>query len=267
MCEQLQLGPGEAAWLAHAWLTAPDWTVLITEGPWDDDPLAAFVQDCLKPFWSADETVASFAAMKEHFCQQLVDHRPKLPASFQPQMLLLVEGATEAILIPHFASLLKAQTNSVAIQSCGGANQLLRKYIVLSDITRMPIWCLMDRDADEQISAVQELLRAGKDELHVWQEGEIEDALSADVLLRHLNLFLSEHGAPNPVVTDELDLKGRRTSTLDRVWRSRGLGDFDKVGFARYLADHMTPSEVPEQVKHLIRMMVSHVGARKHVGR
>lgn len=257
----LSLGPGESAWLEHSWLAAPEWIVLLSHGPWEGDPLANFVRQCLEPFVGAEETVASLLMMRAHFRELLKALRPRLQANFQPEIVLLVEGATEAILIPRFASLLKIDANVILIVACGGAKQLLRRYIALSDITRLPVWCLMDRDADEQISAVQEILRPSKDQLHVWHDGEIEDSLAVAVLLRHLNMFLSEHGASSPVLPDEFEDNASRTSSLDRIWRARGLGDFDKVGFAKYLADHMTSAEVPDQVKHLLRLMISHVGA------
>ncbi|MBY0546067.1 MAG: hypothetical protein K2W95_02130 [Candidatus Obscuribacterales bacterium] len=260
----LQLGPGESAWLEHSWLAAPEWIVLLSHGPWEGDPLGDFVRQCLEPFVGAEETVPSLLAMREHFRDRLSAMRSRLQANFQPEIVLLVEGATEAILIPHFATLLKIDANVVLILACGGAKQLQRRYIALSDITRLPVWCLMDRDADEQIAAVQELLRPAKDQLHVWHDGEIEDSLSVAVLLRHLNMFLSRLGAASPVLPDEFEADVSRTSSLDRIWRSRGLGDFDKVGFAKYLAEHMSSTEVPEQVKHLLRLMISHVGAAKN---
>lgn len=264
VAKELELGEGEAAWLAHSWRAAPEWIIVLSHGPWEGDELAEFVRDCLEPFVGAEESIASLLSMRQHFHERLSMRRSRLPAAFQPEVILLVEGATESILIPHFASLLKIECNGVLLIACGGAKQLERRYIALSDITRLPIWCLMDRDAEEQITAVRELLRLPKDQLHIWQNGEIEDSLGTDVLLRHVNAFLSEHGSSSPILLDDLDAKTSRTTSLDRVWRSRGLGDFDKVGFARYLAEHMNASEVPDQVKHMLKLLISQVGTGKN---
>ncbi len=264
LVKQLGLSKGAAIWLEHAYWTVPDWSAALSEGPWNDDSLAGFVADCLNPHLSAEESCETVLAMRETFRSLLKRGRKALPSSFQPELILLVEGVTEAILIPRFAKLLSADLDALVIIACGGANQLLRKYIALVDITPLPICCLIDKDADEQIAMVQQIHRPDKDAIHVWREGEIEDALGIDILLRYLNLFLSENGASSPVSLGEMASRGSHSVDLDRLWRARGLGDFDKVGFARYVADHIVAEEIPQQVRQLIGTLKGLAGVRNH---
>jgi hypothetical protein len=45
----------------------------------------------------------------------------------------------------------------------------------------------------------------------------------------------------------------RRTEVLDRLWRNRGLGDFDKVGFAEFQAARLKHvQDVPEEGRKLM---------------
>lgn len=258
----LSLNEGGIAWLEHACRATPDWTAVLTPGCWSSDVLAQFVIDCLQSP-SSTINVENVLAMRAKFKSSVAQRRKQLPSHFQPNQILLVEGATESILIPRFADLLKADLDALAVIPCGGANQLVRKYIALADITPMPICCLIDKDADEQSSAIKPILRDNKDALHVWSEGEIEDALGQDILLRYLNLFLSEHGNSSPLNLAEIQSNGERKIDFDRIWRTRGLGDFDKVGFARYVAQHISAEEIPLQIRQLIATLRSLAEVRK----
>lgn len=257
------LPQGAALWLEHACSAVPDWCGLLESGPWTEEPLALFVADCLRPHLSAPESVDTVLLMQQTFRDLLRKRRNELSTNFQPNVVLLVEGVTESILIPRIAQLLNAKLVGMAIIACGGANQLLRRYIGLIDVTPLPVFCLIDRDADEPIATIRQLLRTEKDSLHVWQEGEIEDALGMEILLRYLNLFLSETGASAPISLRDMETAGKnRTVDLDRVWRARGLGDFDKVGFARYVAEHISADEIPPQMRQLVANLKTLAGAQ-----
>jgi hypothetical protein len=242
--------------LQHAWDIVPYWRVLESSGPWADDPLAEFACSFMnkldnKRFSLNLQTVL---AADEDFRKTIKDSRSSLPSSFQPAALILVEGNTETILLPRFLKLCGsklAERQSLFI-SCGGANQLLRKYLHLRDVSRLPILCVVDHDAEEQISTIKDVLR-DEDRLHVWSVGEIEDTFPEQTLLTQLNDYLQALGSSDIIRNEDLADGQRRTEMLDRLWRNRGLGDFDKVGFAEFQITRLKHvQDVPEEGRRLM---------------
>ena len=236
----------QAAILAQAWNVVPYWRVLESFGPWANDPLAEFVGSLLRKFdrMKLELSIESALSCETEFEKILLIAREKLPNSFQPALLVLVEGITETILLPKFLELSassrtrqdsnSARTTDPAAMflACGGANQLLRKYLHLQDVTRLPILCVVDHDAVDQIKTIADVKR-DIDHLHVWSVGEIEDTFTREILLDSLNHYLQTLGASDLLMAK--DLAGyHRTELLNKLWRNRGLGDFDKVGFAQF---------------------------------
>lgn len=257
----LQIEPStpQAQALYQAWNIVPYWRVLESAGPWAEDELALFATkymrrlDRLKPELSAE----FFQTALAEFDKMVHEDRASLPSNFQPGILILVEGNTEAILLPRFMSVagIKTVNATPLFIPCGGANQLLRKFLHLRDLTSLPIFCIVDHDAEEQSETIHELLRKG-DKLHVWSRGEIEDTFPSLTLLETLNAYLHSMGVSELLRSDELTQTERRTEQLDRLWRVRGLGDFDKVGFAQFQAGRIKNlSDVPDEAKHLLNLI------------
>ncbi len=261
--EQSQL-----AYLNHAWTTVPYWRVLESYGPWTGDPLADFVASVLASFDRFKLTLdtESIAKAQELFLCELKQKRSRLPANFHPVVIVLVEGNTEAVLLPKFLHLESGSSaySKCMFIACGGANQLLRKYLQLRDTTTLAIMCVMDHDAIEQIDTIEPILRSGKDAMHIWTVGEIEDTFRQDYLLEKLNSYLSTLGMQEQLLPKDLKSNCRRTELLDRIWRARGLGDFDKVGFAQYLVGNSKMSrleDVPEEARTLAKSLIEMVAA------
>ena len=245
--------------LNAAWNVVPYWRIVESAGPWAEDNLAIFISkflnrlDRLKPDLSWD----SMGNALSEFDKLVHDDRANLPSNFQPTLIALVEGNTEAILLPRFVSVagIRAQTGTPLFIPCGGANQLLRKYLHLRDQVKLPILCVVDHDADEQSDTIRDLAR-DHDRLHIWNLGEIEDTFPALSLLEMLNAYLHSKGVSDLLQSNDLTYSERRTEQLDRLWRSRGLGDFDKVGFAQFQAGRIKHiSEVPEEAKRLLSLL------------
>lgn len=252
----LKLTPAQNAWLDHYWIACPDWSRLSTNGPWHNDKLAAFigraVRNCAE--MPGPSSAADVLKCYEQLKTILAKARPSLPTSFLPETVILVEGPTEAILLPHFAELLKFSfaVNGIFVTACGGANQLERKYLILRDICKIPIMLVLDNDAEEKIAGIREILRE-HDHLFVWKTGEIEDTFDQPLLLDMLNAYLQTLSTNSFVTKDDFKESERRTASLDRLWRTRGLGNFDKVGFAEFLKTHLrSPANISPEIRTLV---------------
>jgi hypothetical protein len=167
-----------------------------------------------------------------------------------PNFVLLVEGPTEVLLLPRFAALLDFNFSGAGamVVPAGGANQVAKNYLYLREVLRLPIFVLLDRDAEEQNEILQSSLR-DDDRLHVLADGEIEDVLTTDAFVPLLNKYI--HSLPM-VVSDTLSIRDEefasalpRTRILDRLWKERNLGKFDKLGFAKFVSGELAPSDLP----------------------
>jgi len=184
---------------------------------------------------------------------------------FLCEKILLVEGQTEVILLPALAKLLNIDLIEISayIDACGGAQQVTKQYLNLRDTVSLPILCLLDGDAIEQSELISDSLR-DCDRLLTLRKGEIEDLFSQETIFRCMQLYVSEMGYLDSIQFEDLrihqesapeDKIRRRVEMLDRLCRSRGLGDFDKVAFAKILSEKISKSEVPEEAKIILRQL------------
>lgn len=257
LARRLGLSSAQEMWLQHARRAVPDWQVLGTPGPWSSDPRTVFLTAQLKKLSKLETDVDGYLQAKALFEPQLEKSRDELPGNFLPHLILLVEGETESILLPHFANLLGFDFGRMGIMlvSAGGGKQVARKYFELRDVVSLPIVLFTDADAGEEIEVAAEALRE-HDRLHIWKEGEIEDTLDRDTLVQQLNTFLQTSGAPGYVSTADFPDGHRRTAILNRLWRARGLGNFDKIGFAEVVAANLRErGQVPRDVVAALNMV------------
>lgn len=185
-----------------------------------------------------------------------------LPVEVLPLELLLVEGQTETVLLPHFARLLgfDLRKNRILTIGRGGANQVAKRFMHYSDISKLPLICILDGDAHDQREIIEQHLRED-DGLYSLEIGEIEDTYDMPVLLKYLNLYSSSmSGEFSPTVLERNDVTERdflpymkRTRSLNRIWKQREMGDFDKVEFAEFIAKNLNDvSEIPRDLARII---------------
>jgi hypothetical protein len=180
--------------------------------------------------------------MSRFFQKALKQWRNNLPGHSLPELIVLVEGPTEIILLPLLALRLGIDLNALGAMliAAGGANQVAKKYAQLKEIVAIPIFCLLDRDAEQQKNLIAGQLRS-EDYLYTLKEGEIEDLIRMDSFVPLINRYLvtGQYGALGlePVQESDFEPGLSRTAVLERLWRQRNLGKFDKVGFARFIAE------------------------------
>lgn len=255
---RLGLSEAKALWLQHAGRAVPDWTLLLTPGPWSADARVPFLTAQLKKLTEVAPDVTGYLTARSMFTKALERQRQDIPGGFEPNLILLVEGETETILLPHFSMLLGYNFSSmgVMIMSCGGAKQVARRYFELRDVVTLPVVLFVDADAGEEIEVAAESLR-DIDRLHIWRDGEWEDIIDTPVLVQQLNAFLQSTGAPGGSVSPNDFPEGlRRTEILNRLWRARGLGNFDKIGFAELMSANIRDkNDVPKDVVKAVALV------------
>ncbi len=193
-----------------------------------------------------------FLELSEISSQSRIELQTPLPE----KMVLLVEGNTEQIALPHLAKCMGIDFNKhgLAIICVGGKNQMLKQFMDWVAASKLPLRVILDSDAEEQIEAIQAHLRE-QDKLFVIKEGEFEDSFELDSLIDLANQILV---AGQPLVEPgEFEPGARRTVELDKIWRRRGLGNFDKVAFANAVVDYVeNESQVPASLKRIIEEMI-----------
>jgi hypothetical protein len=257
LAKDLDLSDAQHIWLQHARRAVPNWSALFNAGPWTGDPRVMFITEQLMELKNQSLWPKDFLAARADFRTALAANRHELPGHFLPEVILLVEGETESILLPHFANLLgyDFSTMGVMLLSAGGARQVARRYFELRDVVTLPMVLCVDADAGEEIEVAKEALR-DSDRLHIWKDGEIEDTLETQVLVQQLNAFLQSTGAPGTVSPQDFPAGHRRTVLLNRLWRARGLGNFDKIGFAETISTNVkSRDDVPPDVVHALKML------------
>ena len=179
-------------------------------------------------------------------------NRISLKTPLPEKMILLVEGSTEEIVLPHLAKCMGIDFNELGIKtiSVGGKNQILKHYSTWSEYSRLPVRVVLDSDAQEQADEIKDILRA-EDKIFLLKDGEFEDCFSIEAVIDLCNqIILMDQ---DPLNIEEFDLDARRTHDLNKIWRSRGLGDFDKVLFAEAIVDYIdSKSQVPRELQEII---------------
>lgn len=199
------------------------------------------------------------------FDEHLNEMRSELPPEFLPERLLLVEGQTEAILVPLFAQLhgFDFIDYHILMISGGGANQVAKRFLSFRESTRLPIACLLDGDAESQFEIISQHLQH-KDLIFSLPSGEFEDTFEITRFVQLLNRYLQSmtgESAPSlvefaPLKKEQFPPELKRTQVLNRIWREKSLGDFDKVEFAEFVAQTIkTRGDVPFDFSSMIEAM------------
>lgn len=166
--------------------------------------------------------------------------------------VILVEGATEEILLPEFARLCKIDFGKEGffIIASGGKSQVLKDYLAHRSNLNLPIFIVLDNDAKEQYESILSILREN-DKIFLLQEGEFEDLLCPELILKALNKEFK-----NLAQLSIEDLSGDlpMTHKLCELFKMKGLGEFKKVEFAKMISRVLTTkTEIGSSLKELIK--------------
>ncbi len=181
-----------------------------------------------------------------------VNNREKFALKFPIEKVVLVEGITEEILLPKFAKLCGCDFDKRGINliSAGGKNQVVRIFYQLADVLKLPIFVLLDNDAESNFEEIKPKLRKG-DKVYVLQNGEFEDVLPLNLIKRTLNQMLKNFAS---VSIDELRKDMPMTKILHEILKEKGL-EFKKAEFAALVDENITEKDISPEVQEIVSQL------------
>lgn len=174
-------------------------------------------------------------------------HSLKFPIS----TVLICEGITEETLLPEFAKLMDFDfdKNGIFILSAGGKNQVVKTFYKLVECLKLPIFVLLDKDAEENYREILPKMRK-IDRIHLIEHGEFEDILPVKLLEKTLafatkNISIAEEG--------EIQ-EGETVEFLTDFFKHRGLHEFKKAEFAHMVKENISSKEdVSEEISEILK--------------
>jgi len=168
------------------------------------------------------------------------------------EKVVISEGITEEILLPEFAKLCEYDfdKNGVYILSAGGKNQVVKLFYQLSENLNIPIFVLLDKDANENYKEIEPRLREF-DNVHILKCGEFEDALPISLVQKTLS-----YGLKNISMLEfkNLDSDLGMVKNLEEIFRHRGMHEFKKAEFAQNIKENLSSqNDVSPEIADIIR--------------
>ena len=189
-------------------------------------------------------------SLKEDWEQKVAreEHCLKFPI----EKVILVEGLTEEILLPAFSKYLGFDFYRKGIQviGAGGKNQVVKMYYKLIEELKVPVFLLLDRDAEENIRQIKPKLRE-IDKIHLVSCGEFEDLLPKSLIIKTLNShFVNFTTVTDNDLADDLP----EVKNLENIFKTKGLHEFKKADFAKLVRDNITEnSDISDEIADIVK--------------
>lgn len=181
----------------------------------------------------------------------IFEKRRKLLLKFPIERVVLVEGITEEILLPVFARYLGHDFYAEGIQiiPAGGKNQVVKMYYKLAEELKIPVFILLDKDAEENIAQIKPRLRKF-DKIHLVSCGEFEDLLPKALIMKTINSHFENFSSisANDFIEDQPTAK-----VLEEFFKKKGLHEFKKAEFAKLVKNMIQNDEdVSTEIRNII---------------
>jgi len=202
-----------------------------------------------------DTEVKNLLWLKElENCKDIKNTRKEKSLHFPVEKIIICEGITEETLLPVFAKIMDYdfEKNGIHIISAGGKNQVVKTYYQLSEQLRLPIFVLLDKDAEENLYSVRAKLRP-TDTCYILNSGEFEDMLPLNLIKRTI-----EYASQSLSLLDleHLDSNLPMVKQLEEVFRTRGLHEFKKAEFANFLKENIKDkNDLSEEIIEIINII------------
>ena len=170
---------------------------------------------------------------------------------FPVKKIILCEGITEEILLPKFAQICgyDLNKNGIYIISAGGKNQVVKYFYNYAECLKIPIFVLLDNDAQENLHEIKPRLREF-DKIHLVKSGEFEDLLPNSLLIKTLN-YTTQNISLAPI--EGLETQASKVEFLEEFYRHRGLHEFKKAEFAHAVKENITGiDDVSDEIAEII---------------
>ena len=178
--------------------------------------------------------------------------REKHNLKFPIEKVILVEGLTEEVLLPAFSRYLGFDfyQKGVQIIPAGGKNQVVKMYYKLLEELKLPIFLLLDKDAEENISQIKPKLRK-IDKIHLVSCGEFEDLLPKPLIIKTVNSLFKNFLTINE---QDFDSNLSNAKILEDIFKTKGLHEFKKAEFAKLVRENIeADSDVSAEIKEIIQ--------------
>ena len=167
------------------------------------------------------------------------------------EKIIIAEGATEETLLPEFAKLMDFDfdKNGIFILSAGGKNQVVKTFYKLVECLKLPIFVLLDKDAEENYREILPKMRK-IDRIHLIEHGEFEDILPVKLLEKTLSF-----ATKNISIAEEGEIhEGETVEFLTDFFKHRGLHEFKKAEFAHMVKENISSKEdVSEEISEILK--------------
>jgi len=186
--------------------------------------------------------------------EQLTFLRKKYHTLFPVSKLILTEGITEETLLPVFANVMNYNfdDNGIFVLSTGGKSKVLSLYAELKYILAIPIFVLLDNDAEPVYNDVVSVLRKS-DKAYLIKSGEFEDILPKQLIKKSFDYMNYD---VNPALMEELSSENGTCYALEQLWKSRGLGEFRKVHLAKSVKENISnTSDLSSEISEIINLI------------
>lgn len=187
---------------------------------------------------------------------EIKDIRKKQGFLYPIEKVVITEGATEEILLPVFAKLynFNFDKNGIKLISAGGKNQVVKLYYNLADTLKIPIFVLLDKDAQENKNEISHKLR-NIDKIHILKCGEFEDLLTPELIkktlceeLKNISILDAEQYEQNIPTTE----------FLEGVFKNKGYHEFKKVEFAQMIKRNISSiNEIKPEILEILEEIIA----------
>ena len=167
------------------------------------------------------------------------------------EAIVIVEGITEEILLPEFASILDFDFMKYGIKviPAGGKNQVVKLYYSLSEQLKLPIFVLLDKDAVDNVNSINNKLRT-IDKVYLLNSGEFEDLLPTSLIVKAINLHLKNFASVNIV---DITKPEPMVHILEEFFKEHGIHEFKKAEFAHIVQTQIkSEADVSDEIRYII---------------
>ena len=122
-------------------------------------------------------------------------------------------------------------------------------YYKLINELKIPIFLLLDKDAEENIRQITPKLR-NIDRIHLVSCGEFEDLLPKSLIIKTLNShFVNFTTVTNSDLVDGLP----EVKNLENIFKTKGMHEFKKADFAKLVRDNISENtDVSAEITEII---------------
>ena len=191
----------------------------------------------------------------EQFIDISKQSRKDLLLKYPIEKVLLVEGITEEILLPAFSKFIGYDfyANGIQIIAAGGKNQVVKKYYELTNQLKLPVFVLLDKDAEDNIQQIKPKLRQ-QDTIHLVSCGEFEDLLPKSLIIKTVNSHFKNFLA---ITETDLNKDVATAKILEEIFKTKGLHEFKKAEFAKLVRENISENiDITPEINDIINEII-----------